>query len=123
MTTHITSARTELMREHYALIDAADVTGLIDLYADDVAYHRPGYEPITGSAALDHFYRFDRVIREGRHVVETVVAEGDDVAVHGSFTGSLHDGTPIAHRFAEFFVIDQGGRIARRDTFFFTQLV
>lgn len=123
MTTHLTCPRTDLMRSHYALIDAADIAGLLRLYAEDVAYHRPGYPPLAGSAALDHFYRFDRVIRDGRHTVETVVAAGNDVAVHGSFSGSLHDGTPVAHRFAEFFVLDPRGRIARRDTFFFTPLV
>ncbi|HEX3649315.1 MAG TPA: nuclear transport factor 2 family protein [Pseudonocardiaceae bacterium] len=113
----------DLMHRHYALIDGNDVAGLAACYARDVAYHRPGYPPLTGRTELARFYREVRVIREGRHDLETVVADGTGIAVHGTFTGVLRDGRPAAHRFAEFFVVDADGLIARRDTFFFVPLV
>lgn len=110
-------------RRLYELIDTDDVTAMIALFAEDAVYHRPGYEPLVGHEALAHFYRHERVIREGRHTLHTVLATGTDVAVHGAFAGVLRDGRQARHRFAEFFTLAPDGRIVRRDTFFFVPLV
>jgi steroid Delta-isomerase len=115
--------RTDEIREFYDRVDAGDVTGMCDLFAPDAVYHRPGYEPLDGRAAIERFYREKRVIRDGRHRIDAVVTTGDTVAVHGEFRGTLLDGRKAEHRFAEFFTLTGDGLLSRRDTFFFAPLV
>ncbi|MFF0430546.1 nuclear transport factor 2 family protein [Streptomyces sp. NPDC004520] len=117
------SAQLRKVRRYYELVDAGQVQALVDLFAEDAQYHRPGYEPLVGKDQLEHFYRERRVIREGRHTVTTTVESGDCVAVHGEFNGVLHDDRQSSLRFADFFHLDTDGRFSRRDTFFFSPLV
>jgi steroid Delta-isomerase len=111
------------VRKYYELVDAGDVRGLVGLFAPDARYYRPGYPPLVGHDELELFYHEQRVIREGAHVLSTVVAAGSDVAVHGEFKGVLRDGRRVTARFADFFAITPDGRFARRDTFFFSPLI
>ena len=111
------------VRKYYELVDAGNVRGLVGLFAPDAHYCRPGYPPLIGHHELELFYREQRVIREGAHVLSTVVAAGSDVAVHGEFKGVLMDGQQVSARFADFFAIAPDGRFARRDTFFFSPLI
>ncbi|WP_416875573.1 nuclear transport factor 2 family protein [Kitasatospora sp. SC0581] len=106
------------VRRYYRLVDAGDVPALVALFTPDARYHRPGYPPMVGHAALERFYRDQRVIRAGTHTLATVVTTGDEVAVHGLFRGVLHDGGEVELRFADFFRMTPQGRIAARDTFF-----
>jgi steroid delta-isomerase len=113
----------EQVRKYYELVDAGDVPGLIQLFAPDAVYHRPGYPPMTGHGELTVFYTGERVIVAGRHTVSTLVEDGDQIAVHGEFRGELRDGRHVELRFADFFVLTAERRFARRDSFFFTPLV
>ena len=108
---------------YYELADSGDVHGLIGLFAQDARYYRPGYPPLVGRAELERFYREQRVIKEGLHVLSVVVAAGDNVAVHGEFKGVLRNGQQVDARFADFFSFGPDGHFARRDTFFFSPLV
>ncbi|MET8905868.1 nuclear transport factor 2 family protein [Streptomyces sp. NPDC048232] len=107
----------------YQLVDAGDVAGLVAMFAPDATYHRPGYPPLHGRPGIEHFYTHERVISEGRHALDSVVVTGHEVAVRGSFSGRLRDGSPAAHRFAEFFTLDADHRIEHRETFFSAPLV
>lgn len=107
------------IRRYYELVDAADVPALVDLFSPDARYCRPGYQPLVGHAELEHFYREQRVIREGEHTLTTVVAADREIAVHGLFRGVLRDGARVELRFADFFRMTPEDRIASRDTFFF----
>jgi ketosteroid isomerase-like protein len=111
------------IRRYYELVDAGDVPALVDLFAPDARYCRPGYPPLVGHAELERFYREQRVIREGEHTLATLVAADDEIAVHGLFRGVLHDGERAELRFADFFRMTPEGRIACRDTFFFVPAV
>lgn len=108
---------------YYALVDDNDVAGLLDLFAPDAVYHRPGYSPLIGRTELEQFYSADRVIAEGKHSLHSIVADGATVAAHGEFSGTLKDGSAAHLRFADFFVVGEDGRFARRDTFFFSPMV
>jgi len=108
---------------YYELVDDNDVVGLLGLFAQDAVYHRPGYPPLVGRTELERFYSADRVIAEGKHSLHSIVADGANVAAHGEFCGTLKDGSAANLRFADFFVVDQDGRFARRDTFFFSPMV
>ncbi|HEX6355793.1 nuclear transport factor 2 family protein [Actinophytocola sp.] len=114
---------TETVLRYYDLVDSGDVPGLVNLFTEDATYCRPGYDPLVGHGELERFYRQQRVIREGRHQVSTVVHEGAQVAVHGEFVGVLLDGRDVHLRFADFFQMSPEGRFSRRDTFFFAPLV
>jgi len=107
----------------YQAIDDNDVDALVTRFAPQASYWRPGYPPIIGRAALDLFYRRERVIRCGSHVVDSVLHNGDEIAVQGRFEGEMKTGQRIALRFADFFTLDSGGLLATRRTFFFTPLV
>ncbi len=110
------------VREYYRLVDANKVDDLLDLFAVDAVYSRPGYPVMHGRAELARFYRGERVIDCGRRTLDQVVVHNPQIAVTGSFEGALKDGTEVGLRFADFFVFD-GPRIARRDTYFFAPLV
>ncbi|WP_040155409.1 nuclear transport factor 2 family protein [Mobilicoccus massiliensis] len=108
---------------YYRLVDADDVDGLVELFAPDSVYRRPGYEPLVGHDALRAFYEGERVIESGTHTVDHTVVGEDSVAVHGRFEGTLRDGSSASLRFADFYTFDDDGRFATRDTFFFAPLV
>jgi steroid delta-isomerase len=108
---------------YYEVVDADDVPALIDLFAPDAIYHRPGYPPMHGHADLHRFYMGERVIESGRHRISSAVADGNRVAAHGDFAGTLKDGRRVELRFADFFELAPDGRFARRDTFFFSPAV
>ncbi|MDL4818700.1 nuclear transport factor 2 family protein [Actinomadura opuntiae] len=117
-----TGVEEKTVREYYRLVDAEDVDGLLDLFADDAVYDRPGYPTMRGRSDLARFYGGERVIAGGRHTLDRVVASTPQIAVTGSFEGVLKDGSETRVRFADFFVLD-GPRIVQRDTYFFAPLV
>jgi ketosteroid isomerase-like protein len=111
------------VRRYYELVDEGDVPGLVALFDEDAVYHRPGYPPLRGKEELTRFYSGQRVIKEGRHTLEALVAADDGVAVHGHFKGVLHSGEAAETRFADFFRFAPDGTFSRRDTFFFVPLI
>lgn len=106
------------VRRYYDLVDAGDVEGVLDVFAEDVVYHRPGYAPMVGRAALAAFYGGERVIADGRHTLEALLVDGSRVAVHGRFVGTLKDGREASVGFADFFVLDEDERVTTRYSFF-----
>ncbi|MDH2427995.1 nuclear transport factor 2 family protein [Sphaerisporangium sp. TRM90804] len=122
MTTTADGTRPATAQVHrlYELIDAGDFTGVASLFAPHATYHRPGQEVMAGRDAIERFYFEKRAIRSGAHTVATVVESGGDVAVRGSFSGTLVDGSEVSHRFAEFFELTDDGLFSRRDSFLFT---
>ena len=113
----------EAARRYYALVDAGDVDGVVGCFAEDAVYHRPGYAPMEGRAALAEFYGGERVIADGRHELDEVVVEGRRVAVHGRFVGTLKDGSAARVGFADFWVLDEADRATSRRSFFDTPAV
>jgi len=108
--------------ELYAAVDREDWDRMIGYYDSDVVYERPGYEPLCGVAALLRFYRDERVLAAGRHVVEVAIVQGDGAACSGFFTGTKRDGAGVDVRFADVFTLREG-RIAHRRTHFFRPCV
>ncbi|GMA21432.1 nuclear transport factor 2 family protein [Arsenicicoccus piscis] len=116
-------AQAATVAAYYTYVDADDVSALVDLFAPDAVYRRPGYEPIQGHAGLREFYTGERVIVSGRHQVQTMVIESDTAAVSGTFEGELRDGSSASLEFADFYTFDETGRFASRQTFFYAPLV
>jgi ketosteroid isomerase-like protein len=111
------------VERYYRLVDDNNVRELVELFAEDSVYHRPGYRPLVGRAALATFYGSERVIESGRHVLSAVLTDGTRTAVRGEFTGRLKDGRDVRVRFADFFEHAADGLFARRETYFFAPAV
>lgn len=105
-------------RHYYARVDAGDVEGVLDWFAEDAVYHRPGYPPMEGRASLAGFYGGERVIASGSHTLDDVVVDGRRVAVRGVFAGTLKDGTEVELGFADFITYDDTGRALERRSYF-----
>ncbi|WP_406292836.1 nuclear transport factor 2 family protein [Embleya sp. NBC_00888] len=108
---------------YYRFVDSGRTEMLLDLFAEDAVYRRPGYEPFSGKAALKTFYSSERIIESGTHSIREMVTEGLNVAVSGDFVGILKDGCEIRLEFADFFTADKAGLFSERITFFFAALV
>jgi ketosteroid isomerase-like protein len=108
------------VRLYYSLVDEQRFAELTQMFAENVTYQRPGYEPIIGRDALIEFYENQRVIRSGKHIVSELIVSRNKVAVQGEFNGILNAGKTVQLRFADFFTVDSAGLFDRRDTFFFT---
>jgi ketosteroid isomerase-like protein len=112
------------IRLYYILVDSDQLEPLVDLFAEEAVYHRPGYPPLLGRARLRRFYQQERIIKAGRHEVTRILAVDGVAAVHGAFDGVLTDGSKVSLRFADFFELRPGDRrFVRRDTFFFAPMV
>ncbi|MGO0577311.1 nuclear transport factor 2 family protein [Ornithinimicrobium panacihumi] len=105
-------------RHYYERVDAGDLQGVLDWFADDAVYRRPGYEPLRGREALADFYGGVRVIDEGTHTLEEVLVQDRQVAVRGRFDGTLKDGSTVSLGFADFIRYDEADRAVERRSFF-----
>lgn len=105
-------------RSYYERVDAGDVEGVLDWFADDGVYHRPGYPPMRGRAALSAFYGGERVIQSGAHTLDVVLVDGWQAAVRGRFDGVLKDGSTVSVGFADFIRYDRAGRAVERHSYF-----
>jgi ketosteroid isomerase-like protein len=113
----------ENVRTYYELVDRGRIDELLNLFAEDSVYERPGYPPMRGRQALEDFYRKTRIIEDGRHMLTSVTQEGDSIAVTGRFEGELKNNSQVSLEFADFFDMDPKGTFRHRKTFFFTSMV
>ncbi|MEE4546136.1 nuclear transport factor 2 family protein [Streptomyces sp. V4-01] len=102
----------------FTLIDGHDWEALPQLFTPSVCYERPGYAPICGIASLLAFYRGERVVADGRHLIRGCLGSGCEVSCWGEFSGVSRSGEPLHETFADWYWIS-GGRISRRKTFFY----
>lgn len=110
------------VRKYYECVDAHDVDGLLQLFAEDAWYERPGYGRLSGRQALRDFYGSGRVILTGSHTLRNLIQRGGRVAVEGRFIGRLKDGSSVEADFADFFLLD-GDLIQERRTYFHSPLI
>lgn len=110
------NADPDAVRAYYDYVDAEDYDALFALFAEDVTYERPGQPAIEGMNDFREFYHEGRPLEDGSHEVHDVVADGDTVAVRGTFSG-VQDGTEVSFGFADFHVFDADGTIGHRYTF------
>lgn len=104
-----------LVKDYYSFVDGNDFESLFLLFAKDVVYRRCENK-IVGIADLKKFYKKDRTIK-GRHKLENIVVEEENVAVRGTFKGTNGSGNKVKLAFADFFVFNKRGKIAERFTY------
>lgn len=112
------SQHREVITACFAAVDGADIAGLLLGYADDVVYERPGYPPIAGREALDHFYRVERTIAVGRHTIEGVLCDNGHGAAWGRFEGVSRTGDRLTERWCDTYVFERDLIVFRRTHFF-----
>ncbi|NUP30474.1 MAG: nuclear transport factor 2 family protein [Streptomycetaceae bacterium] len=109
-----------VVRSYYRRVDSGDAA-MFELFDQDIEYRRPGYPLISGIEALRDFYRRTRVIAEGTHSIDILLATGSRAAVEGRFRGVLRNGTRVDLAFSDFFELTEGGGpplIRSRRTYF-----
>ena len=108
-----------------SLFKAIDNLGWSDVeqyFHENVRYERPGYEPIVGREKLMHFYREVRIIKEGRHHINSILVEEELAMCQGLFVGSSKKCEPLNVRFVDWYRFD-GPIIVARCTYFFSPSV
>ncbi|MFP9191857.1 nuclear transport factor 2 family protein [Natronosalvus vescus] len=106
------------IRRYYERVDAEDIEGLLELFAPDVTYYRPGQDVIDGKADLRAFYEEGRPLEDGSHDLEMVLVDPDRraVAVRGRFSG-VQGGESVEFGFADHHEFDANGLITTRHTY------
>ena len=106
----------DAVQTYYTAIDAEEYDTVFDLFDEDILYERPGQENIRSIDALKEFYINQRPLSDGSHEIQSLISEGETVAVRGTFSGIQGD-TEVSFGFADFFVFNETGRIKRRYTY------
>ena len=101
-----------LIQGMFRSIDARDWSTLQHVFAEEVVYERPGYEPIRGLEALMHFYREVRIIASGTHALEGVIEQSGSAAAWGRFQGTCRDGLALDERFVDVYANSGGGIVS-----------
>ena len=112
----------EVIRTYFDAVDANDFDLVLEQFNSAVVYERPGYPPIRGKARLHQFFTEERVIALGRHDLEGIVVEGDQVVAWGAFAGTSRTGAALSERWCDVYKFREG-RIDRRRTYFFRPAV
>ena len=104
-----------------AQMNAGNVDGYLELYADDLTVH--GYPPgVEGKAGVSEFYRsFRNAFSDFELTVEDVLADGDKVAgrytIRGTHSGELMGvpatGNPVDLEAQSFFRFENGQVVER----------
>lgn len=106
----------------FRYIDGRDWDELQHMFTPDVVYERPGYQPFEGLERLLKFYREERVIASGQHLLENVVVNQHGGASWGRFVGVHKNNSPIDERFADVYTF-KDGKIQTRKSYFFRPAV
>jgi ketosteroid isomerase-like protein len=113
---NMSTADPNTVRQYYEYVDAEDYDAVFSLFAEDVTYERPGQANLSGMDEFRTFYLDDRPLEDGKHEIHDIVANGDTVAVRGTFTG-MQGGEEVSFGFADFHRFDEDGLIAERWTY------
>lgn len=103
-----TTTNADRVRTYFTLVDANDLAGVYDLYADSIVYRRAGLPPIVGKRALVDFFEGPRGIRSIRHEIEISAVDGPCVVAEGRARAQLTDGGSFDLRFVDLFWFDDG---------------
>jgi ketosteroid isomerase-like protein len=106
-----------IVAAYYSSIDSREIEKALSCFAPNAVYRRPGYKAFVGLAAISAFYRDGRVIKSGRHVIETMIESAREVAVRGDFQGALCTGQQIEVQFADFWRFSDRV-VVERNTYF-----
>ncbi|WP_247001957.1 nuclear transport factor 2 family protein [Halosolutus gelatinilyticus] len=102
-----------VLESYYDYVDDGETEALLELFADDVRYERPGQGTIEGIDELRAFYERNRPLEDGLHEIDRMLVVDDCAAVRGRFTG-VQDGEEVEFGFADHHEFDDDGLITDR---------
>lgn len=109
----------------FALFEAIDGRrwdALGAMLAADIVYERPGYPELRGRDAVLRFYRQERIIARGRHVITDIASQDSRVSCHGHFSGHSTSDVPLHVAFCDFYILRER-TLAYRKTFFYVPAI
>jgi len=112
------SQGSDFVREMFKVIDGRDWASLENFFGKSMTYERPGYAPLVGYDRVLHFYREERVIASGQHLLDEIVMNSDGGACWGRFVGEHKNGSHIDEKFADTYKFEDGKIKLRRSYFF-----
>ena len=115
-TTLTTAEKLALIRRYYDACSAGDVEALMATLSDDVTHYflapNPGSRPVSGAEHLARYWRKVQALIDGRWIVDSIVAEGDEAVIEWTLYWAPSDAPKrIATRGAEWYRF-RGDRIA-----------
>ncbi|WP_339102922.1 nuclear transport factor 2 family protein [Haloterrigena salinisoli] len=96
-----------VLESYYEYVDAGETDALLELFADDIRYERPGQGAIDGIEELREFYERDRPLEDGTHEVDRMIVVDGHAAVRGRFSG-VQDGDDVTFGFADHHEFEDG---------------
>ena len=105
-----------VVRSYYEHIDNEEYEEVFALFAEDIQYERPGQATLRGMDEFRKFYIEDRPLEDSNHDDLDLIADGDTVAVRGTFRGT-QDGSSVSFGFADIHEFDEDGLITKRYTY------
>jgi len=109
-----------VIRSYYDGVDNDRFDEILDLFEDKIYYKR-GSRVFSGRDEVQHFYKRERLIRDGKHHVKLTISP-PNVYVSGHFEGSLRDNRVVKVDFEDFFKFE-GEKIIKRVTVFYDEEV
>ena len=100
------------IRGYYPAMDRGDLEYVFALFAPAAVYQRGQSFRLEGKPQIEGFYRDVRKL-SGTHHVHRVAADGAEVRVAGSFTGT-NAGRPIEINFTDRWVFGPDGLVTLR---------
>jgi len=107
-----------VIRSYYDGVDNDRLDEILDLFEDKIYYKR-GSRVFSGRDEVQHFYKRERLIRDGKHHVKLTISP-PNVYVSGHFEGSLRDNRVVKVDFEDFFKFE-GEKIIKRVTVFYDE--
>jgi branched-chain amino acid aminotransferase len=112
----------ELITRLFETVDSRQWEGLKNFFCDEMIYERPGYDPLVGRERVEKFYREERVIASGKHLLDNIIVNESSGACWGRFVGVHKNGAALDERFADCYTF-QDGKIKTRKSYFFRPAV
>lgn len=107
------------VQNYYRYVDEGNWDAVLTLFSTNIFYKRGSNKLIDGKPALEKFYKQERKIAEGNHVVKVTVSP-PNVYVSGSFAGKLVSEEYVEVDFVDVFKFE-GRKIVKRVTAFHGQ--
>ena len=80
-----TAQKLALICRYYDACSAGDVEALLETLCDDVTHYflapNPGSRPVSGAERLARYWRKVQALVDGRWIVDSIVAEGDEAVI------------------------------------------
>jgi len=101
---------------YYVNIDKGEIDRVLMLFSSKITYKRGDLE-IEGKEKIEKFYRNDRIIKKGIHIIKYMINYQNLVLVEGVFQGELKSGEVANESFFDEFHFKEDEVIFRKSSF------